>query len=159
MKVQEIMTTAPEACRPATTLAAAFERLWAADCGVLPVTDDGATLVGIVTDRDICIALGTRNRPAATVPVETVMRRTVHTCRPDDDVDVALGRMQERRVRRLPVVDDRGKLVGLLSLNDVVLAAGTGPKAAVKPAAVLQTLKAICAHDLPAIAGAKADAA
>lgn len=158
MTVQDIMTTAPETCRPATNLASAVERLWRADCGVLPVTDDDATLVGIITDRDICIALGTRNRPAATILVEGVMRRPVETCRADEDVNAALDRMEARRVRRLPVLDEQGKLVGILSLNDIVLATGAGAKA-VKPTAVLQAFKAICAHNLPMAVGGSADAA
>jgi CBS domain-containing protein len=158
MKVQDIMTTAPETCRPTTNLASAVERLWRADCGVLPVVDEGGMLVGIITDRDICIAIGTRNRPASTILVEGVMTRSVETCQADDDVNVALGRMKDRRVRRLPVLDDRGKLVGILSLNDIVLATGPGAKA-VKPTAVLQTFKMICAHNLPMVVGGSADAA
>ena len=158
MKVQDIMTTAPETCRPATNLAVAVERLWSADCGALPVTDEDAKLAGIITDRDICIALGTRNRPASGVRIDEVMRRPVETCRPEEDVDVALGRMKERRVRRLPVVDDQGRLVGMLSVNDIVLATGAGAKA-VKPGVVIEAFKGICAHNVPVVAGGKADAA
>ena len=159
MKIRDIMTTSPETCGRTTNLAAAVERLWSADCGVLPVVDRDGSLVGIITDRDICIALGTRNRPASGILVDNVMTSDVETCRDDEDVAVALGRMQERRVRRLPVLDDRGTLVGVLSLNDIILATGSGAKA-IKPAAVLQTFKAICAHDLPVpVVGAKIDAA
>ena len=158
MKVAEIMTISPETCRGTTNLAAAVDQLWRADCGVLPVTDDAGALAGIVTDRDICIALGTRNRPASDIRVAEVMRGSVQTCRTDDDVTVALGRMKDRRVRRLPVVDENRRLIGMLSLNDVVLAVGSGPNA-VKPAGVMDTLKAICAHNLPTRVGGKADAA
>lgn len=158
MKIQDIMTTSPETCERTTNVAAAVERLWRADCGVLPVVDSDGSLVGIVTDRDICIALGTRNRPASTILVDSVMTSGVETCREDEDVVVALGRMKERRVRRLPVLDNRRKLVGILSLDDVVLA--TGSAKAIKPAVVLQTFKAICAHNLPVpVAGDKIDAA
>src|SRR5687768_3774609 len=121
MKIQDIMTASPETCGRTTNLAAAVERLWSADCGVLPVVGNDGTLVGIITDRDICIALGTRNRPASTILVDSVMTRGVDTCREDEDVAVALGRMKERHVRRLPVLDDRGRLVGILSLNDIIL--------------------------------------
>jgi CBS domain-containing protein len=158
MKVREIMTTAPEACRPDTNLAAAVERLWAADCGILPVTDEALRPIGVVTDRDICIALGTRNRQASSITVDSVMRQRVETCGVDEDVTRALGRMKERRVRRLPVVDREGKLAGILSMNDVVLA--TGPSArAIKPAVVVETLKAICSHDVPAVRDNNVDAA
>jgi CBS domain-containing protein len=155
MKVHDIMTTAPETCRPTTNLASAVEQLWRADCGALPVADDAGTLVGIITDRDICVALGTRNRPASTIPVGEVMRRSVEACHADDDVDLALDRMRNRRVRRLPVLDDDGKLAGIVSLNDIVRATGPGARA-VKPSAVLQAFKAICTPSLPMVVRIKA---
>jgi CBS domain-containing protein len=90
MEIQDIMTTSPETCGRTTNLAVAVERLWKADCGVLPVVDYDGSLVGIITDRDICIALGTRNRPASTILVENVMTTAVETCREDEDVVDAL---------------------------------------------------------------------
>jgi CBS domain-containing protein len=158
MKVQEIMTRDPETCRPDTNLAAAVERLWNADCGILPVTDDAMRPIGVVTDRDICVALGTRNRAASTIAVESVMRQRVETCRVDDDVTRALERMKERRIRRLTVVDAQGRLAGVLSLNDIILATGPGSKA-VKPTEVIEAFKAICSHDVPAVIGRNVDAA
>ena len=149
MKVKDIMTAAPEACRPDDNLAEAVELLWKANCGVLPVTDHSGRVAGILTDRDICIALGTRNARASDVRVESIMRTTVQTCQPTEDVLTALGRMSDRRVRRLPVVDAADRLVGVLSLNDAVLSAGPGQNA-VRPAALLDAFKSICAHDLPA---------
>jgi hypothetical protein len=76
------------------------------------------------------------------------MRTSVHTCRPSDDVLTALSPMTGRRVRRLPVVDDAGRLVGIVSLNDAVLPAGAG-RNAVRPGAVLDAFKAVCAHPIP----------
>jgi len=150
MKVQDIMTPSPETCRETTNLAAAVEQLWRADCGILPVTDTAGKLAGVITDRDICIALGTRNRPASDVTVADVMRRTVETCGADEDVSEALARMKQRRVRRLPVVDREARITGVLSLNDIVLAAGSGANA-VKPSAVVETFKTICAHNVPVL--------
>ena len=158
MKVQDIMTRDPETCRADTNLAVAVERLWRADCGILPVTVEAARPIGVITDRDICIALGTRNRPASAIAAESVMRQPVETCRPDEDVIAALDRMKQRRIRRLPVVDAQGKLAGILSLNDIVLVTRSGAKG-VKPGVVLETFKSICSHDLPAVIGKKADAA
>jgi CBS domain-containing protein len=149
MKVKEIMTTAPEAGRPEDNLARAVELLWKADCGVLPIVDDTGRVAGILTDRDICIALGTRNARAADVHIAQVMRSTVYTCEPEDDVLAALALMSDRRVRRLPVVEGGG-LVGVVSLNDAVLAIGTG-RNAVRPGAVLDTFKSVCAHQLPVV--------
>lgn len=151
MKVNELMTTSPETCRPGDNLAEAVALLWKADCGALPVTDGTNRLAGIVTDRDICIALGTRNVRASDVRVESVMRTSVRTCGADEDVLAALGRMGDARVRRLPVVDDAGHLAGILSIDDVVLAAGgSGTRGGVRPGALLDSFKAICAHPLPA---------
>jgi CBS domain-containing protein len=149
MQVQEIMTAAPETCRPEDNLARAVECLWKADCGVLPIVDETGRVAGILTDRDICIALGTRNARASDVRIASVMRTSVYSCAPGDDVLAALAAMSERRVRRLPVVDG-GRLVGVVSLNDAVLAAGTG-RNGVRPAAVLDTFKSICSHRLPAV--------
>ena len=148
MKVNDIMTASPEACRPDDNLATAVELLWKADCGVLPVVDHSGRVAGILTDRDICIALGTRNVRASNVGVASVMRTTVQTCHPSEDVLTALSLMTDRRVRRLPVVDDAGRLVGVVSLNDAVLAAGLG-RNAIRPGAVLDAFKAVCAHPLP----------
>jgi CBS domain-containing protein len=147
MNVSEVMTAAPEACRPDDNLSEAVALLWNADCGALPVTDHAGHVAGILTDRDICIALGTRNIRASEADVSSVMQTNVHTCQPTEDVLSVLARMGERRVRRMPVVDTVGRLVGVLSINDVVLAAGA--RNGVRPAAVLDALKGIFAHPLP----------
>jgi CBS domain-containing protein len=142
MKIKEIMSAQPKTASPGTTLAAAAHLLWDADCGILPVVE-GGKLAGVVTDRDMYIALATRNTPASQITVGDVTSGTVWACGPDDDVHVALDTMRARRVRRLPVVAD-GSLVGIISMNDVVLAAGAGK--ALGNDEVVDTLKAICAH-------------
>lgn len=147
MKIRDIMTPQPRTCTPETTLAAAAGLMWDTDCGILPVVENGA-LVGVVTDRDICIALATRNARAAAMKVGEVSGRTVWTCGPDEDPRVALATMTAHRVRRLPVVDAGGHLVGVISLNDLVLVGGTAP---VRSKDVVDTLRAICAHHLPAL--------
>ena len=148
MKVEQIMTASPETCRSDDNLAEAVELLWKADCGALPVVDHAGRVAGILTDRDICVALGTRNARASDVRVGSVMRVNVQTCGPKENVLTALSRMTDHRVRRLPVVDDADRLVGMLSLNDAVLAAGGGHDQ-VRPAAVLDVFKAVCAHRVP----------
>ena len=87
MRIKEIMTAEPTTCSPDTTLAAAASLMWEGDCGILPVVDDGA-LVGVVTDRDMCIALATRNQLASEVRIGTVATKTVLTCEPEDDVQL-----------------------------------------------------------------------
>jgi predicted transcriptional regulator len=104
-------------------------------------------VVGIITDRDICIALGTRNKRASEIRVGDVMRTAVETCGTEDDVKGALDKMRDRRVRRLPVLDGDAHLTGMLSLNDAVLATATSN--GVRPAHVIETFRAICVHRLP----------
>ncbi len=122
MKVRDIMTPQPKCCEPDTNLATATKLMWENDCGVLPVVENGK-LAGIITDRDICIALGTRNRPATEIAVRDVATRELQTCTADQEVNAAMAVMRRAKVRRLPVVDKDGKLVGILALNDLVLAA------------------------------------
>jgi CBS domain-containing protein len=150
MKIKEIMTKQPKTASRDTTLAAAAHLLWGADCGILPVVD-GGKLVGVVTDRDMYVALATRNKPASQITVGEVSTGKVWACKPDDDVHAALDAMASQRVRRLPVTQD-GALVGVISMNDLVLAAGADKE--VRSDEVVATLKAICAHPATPAAGA-----
>jgi CBS domain-containing protein len=143
MKVKDVMTSEPRTCTPATSAAAAAGLMLEGDCGVLPVVDDGR-LVGIVTDRDLFVALATRNRLASQLPVGEVARHTVLTCEPEDDVHSALTTMKEARVRRLPVVGFGGTVLGIVSMNDILRAAGAARR--VRNDEVIEALQAICAH-------------
>ena len=146
MKVKDIMTAEPRTCSSDTNLAAAAELMLDGDCGILPVVENGA-LVGVVTDRDLYIALATRNALASTLTVGQVLQTPVHTCSPDDDVQVALAAMKAHRVRRLPVEGFGGTVMGIVSMNDILLAAG--PRRAVANQDVVETLQSICAHHKP----------
>lgn len=143
MKVKEIMTREVQTCTPDTTVAEAAHLMWEGDCGILPVVD-AAGLVGVVTDRDMYIALATRNTPAARLNVADVASKKPVTCAPEDDVQTALATMQRARVRRLPVVGFGNAVQGILSIDDVVRAAGAGK--AVRADDVVTTLQAICAR-------------
>ena len=144
MLVEKLMTPDPESCRPESNLAEAAAIMWRRDCGVVPITDGESSVVGIITDRDICMKLALGGRLAAEVTVGEAMSRDVQTCTPVDDVREALELMQERQLRRLPVVNSDGKLVGILSMGDVVLSTrkGKGKKQVARRDAV-STLKAI----------------
>lgn len=143
MKVKDIMTREPRTCTSDTTVAGAASLLWEGDCGILPVVEDGK-LVGVVTDRDMYIALATRNARASQLKVGAVAATAVVSCAPEDDVHTALATMKQHRVRRLPVVGFGGTVLGLLSMNDIVLAAGADKP--VRSDEVVDTLQAICAH-------------
>jgi CBS domain-containing protein len=146
MKVQDVMTSAVRTCRPDTNLAEAVRDMWEGDCGALPVVNDEGQVTGMITDRDICIALATRGRSADRVAVREMAQGPVHTCLADDDTAAALGTMKANRVRRLPVIDADGHVRGILSLNDVVTHAGSP-----SPSDVMSTLTSISAHRVPTV--------
>jgi CBS domain-containing protein len=126
MRVADVMTKSPAYGSPQTNLAAAVEILWKHNCGVLPIVNSQEKVVGLVTDRDICVALGTRNRLPSEITVSEVASGKVVACKPDDDLRAALATMAKAKVRRLPVIDATGKLQGVLSIDDVVLRTETG---------------------------------
>jgi CBS domain-containing protein len=120
VKVREIMTTSVKTIPSGATLAEAGRTMAAAACGFLPVVDGNDKVVGVITDRNICIAVTEADRRASEMSVRDWMSARVHACGPEDDLGRALSTMQFRLVRRLPVIDDRGQLVGVVSIDDVV---------------------------------------
>src|SRR6185503_6892997 len=110
MKVREIMTSDVKTCRPETSLAEVVKLMWERDCGVLPVVKSDGIVSGMITDRDICVALATRGQTADRIAVGDVTAGKVYTCGPDDNATVALQAMKSQRVRRLAVVDTEGRL-------------------------------------------------
>lgn len=152
MKVHEVMSGKVQTCTPETNLAAAAMIMWEQDCGAIPVMGHEGKAVGMITDRDICMAVATKCREAAGITVGEVLSGPLHACAPDDDIKEALAMMAEHQVRRLPVVDAFGGIEGILSFNDIVLHAETA-KGKKPPALsckeVLTALKAICAHRAP----------
>ena len=148
MKVHDVMTEEVKFCGPETNLAAAAAMMWENDCGVLPIAADGKA-IGVITDRDIAIALGTRNRQAAEIPVRDVMSGKLFAASPDEDIHTALKLMRKEKVHRLPVINADGKLEGILSLNDVAITA-MHPEGKRTPELnyedVVSTLKALCEH-------------
>ena len=147
MKVQDVMTYSVQTCRPESNLADAAMRMWRNDCGVLPVVADGAKVVGMITDRDICMAAATRHRDPANIRVKEVISGKVYGCSPDTDIHEALKIMQQKQVRRLPTMDPLdGRLAGILSMNDIALKASEPRNAELSADDVENTLRAICTH-------------
>lgn len=146
MKVENLMTANPTTCSTSDDLASTALKMWQDDCGILPVVDAGG-LEGVITDRDIAMALALKGAAATEVLVGEVITGRIFGCAPEDAITDALDLMREHRVRRLPVLDG-GKLVGLLSLNDVILEATSSAGVQKKPtyAQVLEALKGVCAH-------------
>jgi FOG: CBS domain len=121
MKVKEIMTPDAKACAETANLAKAAELMSHNNCGILPVVTAGGKVVGLITDRDICVAAAKNNQSLASMRVEEVITGNVHACCPEDDIQAALRTMRENKVRRLPVIDAEGMLSGILSMDDVLL--------------------------------------
>jgi CBS domain-containing protein len=142
MKVQDAMTSAVRSVPPSATLAEVAGIMWDADCGIVPVVNERNEVVGVVTDRDIAIALGTRGQTASQVRVSELMSTDVVGCAPEDTLTQALAAMQQHRIHRLPVLGIGDVLLGMLSLNDIVLAA---PQPVAKDP-VIAMLRGVCAH-------------
>jgi CBS-domain-containing membrane protein len=149
MRVQDFMTHGVCTVRATDGLDHAAQLMWDRDCGALPVVDDQEKVVGMITDRDICMASHLAGKPLFALPVSQAMSKRIFVCHPEDSVATAEAVMRENQVRRLPVVDARGRLVGILSINDIAIEAAA--EAAQKQREVTTeevgvTLAAICRH-------------
>lgn len=146
MKVEEVMTRGVVTCRTDEDLGAAAALMWEHDCGSIPIVDSDLKLVGILTDRDVCMGAFTQGRTLRDLRTASSMARSVITCAASDSLDEVLRSMAEYKVRRVPVVDDERRLVGMISIGDVVRAsqrAGSREKKGFA-GAVLDTLATIC---------------
>ena len=144
MVVSEIMTSDVATCTPASDLEHALYVMLERDCGFVPVVTEEGLVGGVVTDRDICVAVALHQKLPAHIRIAGAMTQPAFSCRDDDTVVAALGTMTRHQIRRLPVVDGHGALVGVLSLNDIVVAGHRpgGPT----DSDVAETLRAISRH-------------
>ncbi len=118
MLVKDVMTPSPQCCKPTDTLDRVAALMLEHDCGVIPVCK-ATKLEGIITDRDItCRSVATCKIPSV-VPVSNVMTKTVYTIRQDDDVQAAIELMEAKQVRRLPVLNDKNDVVGIVAPSDL----------------------------------------
>ena len=131
MKGKDIMTRKPKSVTPETSVREAARLMKEEDVGVLPVVDrDGSDrLIGIVTDRDIAIRHVAEGHDSSSCPVSEAMTSSVRTAREDDDVDSVMDLMGKEQVRRIPVVDERGGLIGIVAQADIVREARDDRKA------------------------------
>lgn len=144
MRVEQLMSKPAVTCGKDDTLNTAARLMWDHDCGAVPVVGDGGKVVGVVTDRDICMAAFTQGKPLQAIPVSRAMSSDVIACHPEDSIDDAELRMAEKQLRRLPVVDAAGHPVGVLSINDVARDAATSLGGNGAQREVARTLAAIC---------------
>ena len=153
MKVKDVMTPHAKTIWLTESLADAARVMWENDCGVLPIVKD-QKVVGMITDRDICMATAMRKSNASGISVEEVMTGQVYAVNPEDNIDQALQVMQQHRIRRLPVINPEGELEGVLSMNDIVLHAAQDAEVedTIEYGDVVKTYQAICRHPRPAAA-------
>jgi CBS domain-containing protein len=126
MLVRDLMIPEVAFCRPDDNLAEITEKMWRKRCGALPVVNDAREVAGMITDRDVCIAVGTRDLKASEILVREVSSLNCFVCSPAQDIREALQTMSSGEVDRLPVVDPSGHLIGILSADDIVGRAGGG---------------------------------
>lgn len=150
MNVEEIMTRDVKSCRPGDSLFQAAQLMWDHDCGAIPVVNDVNEPIAMITDRDICMACFIQGRPPGELSVSSAMSSRVTSCRADEAISTAESLMRTQQIRRLPIIDKKGALVGILSLNDIATHAHQ-KKAGLHrdelgPDAIARTLSAICAR-------------
>lgn len=143
MNVEHVMTRPVFTCTAESTLNDAARLMWEHDCGALPVVTGPGIVVGMITDRDVCMALYTSGKRIDEVRVGDVMAKDVVTCHHDDALSAVEQRMTSARVRRLPVVDDDGVAVGIVTVNDVARALAGGDARALQE--TVSTVVAIAA--------------
>lgn len=154
MKVQDLMSKNPLTCGPDDTLHRAAQLMWEHDIGCTPIVDQSANVIGMLTDRDICMAGYTRGKSLSDCQVRDAMSTNVIHCEPGDDLSLAEARMRDAQVRRIPVLN-AGHLVGILTLNDLAVAAEERRKG-IGTDEVARTLGAISHHRATASAQAPA---
>lgn len=124
MKIGDVMGGEIAVCGPTSSAADAARIMWERDCGCVPILDDRRVPIGVVTDRDLCIAAYTRGQTLHDIPLASVMSRGLVTCTRDASIAEVEHLMAARKVRRVLVVDDAGRLEGVVSLGDLARARG-----------------------------------
>ena len=140
MKVSEIMTRNPVCCWPSSSTLSAALLMQETDTGIVPVVQDHFTprLVGVVTDRDLCLHVVAAGRDPASTWVDRCMKEDPICCTEQDDVSLALQLMKKHQIRRLPVVNEKHEIAGMLSLSDLVRKAG------IEEGVIAAALRSIC---------------
>src|SRR6185437_10351453 len=150
MPIEELMTRQVEYCAPEDSLQHAAQLMWQHDCGCIPVCScvEGVhRVVGVITDRDICMCALFQRKALGDLRVSDAMGKDLHACQPGDSVETAQSLMRTAKVRRLPVLDAQGRLCGLIALADLARAATRQASSApqvISESEVGDTLAAIC---------------
>ena len=152
MIVADLMTENTARIRPDQSLSDAARLMWECDCGALPVLNEAGEVCGMITDRDICMATWLRNSPPSALPVSGTMSRQLHYCSPHDPISAAEALMRAKQVRRVPVIDREGQLLGILSLADIAKETVHGGEPGLFSDELASTLADICRAPEPGLA-------
>ena len=141
MKIKHVMTKDPSCCLPSESAQHAAGIMRDERAGIVPVIDNEQSrrIVGVVTDRDLCINVVAEGRDPREVPVEQCMTTKVVTCSSEDALERVTELMRENQIRRVPVVNDARELIGIVALADVV------ERTKIKSGQTHETLKKISA--------------
>jgi CBS domain-containing protein len=121
MKCKDIMTRNPTTCAATATAQAAALIMSEEDVGVVPVVDEQDRLMGVVTDRDLCLDVIAGGKNPQEIRIREVLHADLVTCRPEDDIERCLEQMKSHQIRRIPITDEDGRCVGIISQGDIAL--------------------------------------
>jgi len=162
MKVKDLMTAEVKSCREYCTLNSAAQTMWEHDIGCVPIVDNENRVLGMLTDRDVCMSAYIQGLPLTSASVMSAMSREVFCCHPHEDLASVERLMREKQIHRVPVVDADGRLAGIISLNDIAREAAqesrTKKSRAVSDAEITGTMASVCAPRHHIITAAQAAA-
>jgi CBS domain-containing protein len=121
MKVRDVMTTNPICCRLSDTAQDVAKVLRDEDIGSVPIVSEEGKLEGIITDRDLCCTIIAEGLDPRTTSINNYVTRNPLACRADDDLDACETAMQKNQIRRIPVIDDQERCIGVVSQADLAL--------------------------------------
>lgn len=130
-KLSDVMTRDVECVKPDDTVKSVADRMKSLDIGSFPVCDSDGKVVGMITDRDLTLRVLAEGKDPASTPVRAVMSKNVISCRPDESVEEAEAKMKQHRIRRIPVVDEKGKLAGYFSIGKIAKVTSAGEQSEV----------------------------
>jgi CBS domain-containing protein len=149
MKARDLMTSNVNVCRECNTLNTAAQMMWDHDIGCVPIVDHENRVIGVLTERDVCMSAYLQGAPLTAVSVTSAMSKEMFLCHAEDDLASVERLMRDKQVHRVPVVDGQGRLAGIISLNDIALEAAresqtTRPRE-VSDADISRTVASVCA--------------
>ncbi len=143
------MTTDVKSCREYNTLNTAVKMMWDHDIGCIPILNSENRVMGMLTDRDVCMSAYMQGVPLTAGSVTSAMSKAVFSCHPEDDLTSIEQLMREKQIHRVPVVDAQGRLAGIISLNDIAREAARESQMKkpreVSDAEITSTIASVCA--------------